>query len=116
MSVLDSILVKEMISTPTTVNTDFTTERIDISNREDEFTVQIVWDGGVSVNMNLVLEVSSDGVNFAPMVTQNVTTATDSMLFDVVGGSGARYARVFIEVLAGSMDVERILYSGKRRH
>jgi hypothetical protein len=116
MAVLDSILVNELIDTPTTVNTDFTTDAIDISNREDEFTVQIVWDNGSSVDMNVNLEVSSDGVNFASMSTVNITDAANNIIFDVVGGSGSRYARVYIEVIGGSIDVSRILYSGKRRH
>jgi len=116
MAVLDSILVNELIDAPITVNTNFTTEIIDISNREDEFSVQVVWDNGSSVDIDIVLEVSSDGTNFAPMSTTNITDAANNLLLDVTGGSGTRFARIHFEVIGGSVDVSRILYSGKRRH
>ena len=116
MAVLDAILVKELISTPTTVNVDFTTDSIDISNRQDEFSVQINYDNGSSVNMNIVLEVSNDNVNFSPMGTQNITDNDGSHLFDVTGGTGTRYLRISITVTTGSIDVQRIMYDAKRLH
>lgn len=115
MAVLDSILVEELIDTPTTVNLDFSTRSIDISNRQDEFSVQINYDNGSSVDMDIHLEVSSDNVNFASMGNQNVTDSTGTHVFDVQG-TGTRYLRITIIVNTGSMDVQRIMYDGKRLH
>tara|TARA_R110000851_G_scaffold241197_2_gene393828 strand:+ start:618 stop:968 length:351 start_codon:yes stop_codon:yes gene_type:complete len=116
MSYIDIILVNELINVPTTVNLDFATERVDISNRRDEFSVQLTYNNGLSVNMDLVLEVSSDGELFSPISTQNVTDSTGSHIFDVTGGTGTRYLRVSITVNSGSIDVQRIVYNGKRNH
>lgn len=116
MTYIDNILVKEMINTPTTVNTDFSTESVDISNRQDEFSVQINYTGGVNVDMTFHLEVSNDNVNFTSMGDQQVTDPTGTHIFDVTGGTGTRYLRVTILVTTGSMDVQRIMYDAKRAH
>ena len=115
MSVLDIILIEEIIDSPVTVNTDFTSDSIDISWREGEFSVQVVYDNGSSVDMDLILEVSGDNVNFSPMETQNVTDNDGSHIWDVPG-TGTSFLRVSIIVNSGSMDVQRILYQAKRRH
>lgn len=116
MAVLDAILVAELINVPTTVNSNFSTDSIDISNRQDEFSVQINYDSGSTVDMNFLLEVSNDNINFSTMGTQNVTDTSGTHLFDVTGGTGTRYLRISIEVITGSIDVQRILYDAKRLH
>lgn len=116
MAVLDIILIEEMVSTSTTVNTDFATDSIRISNRQDEFAVQINYDNGSSVNMNIALEVSNDNVSFSPMATQNITDDTGSHIFDVTGGTGTVYLRVTITVITGSIDLQVIRYTAKRLH
>lgn len=112
---LDGILVQEVITSPTIVNTNFSTDRIEIDNREDAFTIQVVYDSGISVSMNLVFEVSSDGINFSPVHTQAITDASGSHIWDIKD-TGSRYARVSIEVVSGSINVSRIFYNGRRRH
>jgi len=59
-NILDAILIKEMIDSPTTVNTDFETDSIDISNREAEFSIQIDYDSGVNVDMDISVSLSND--------------------------------------------------------
>lgn len=116
MAYLDIILIKHLISAPETVNTDFTSEVVDISNRQDAFSVQVVYDNGNgSVDMDINLQVSSDGVNFSTMGTQNITDDTGSHIFDVED-TGTAYLRVTITVTAGSIDVQDILYKAKRLH
>jgi hypothetical protein len=115
MSVLDAILVKEMVSAPTTVNTDFVSDVAEIDNRQDAFTIQIVYDGGSSVSMDLVLQMSTDGINFSDVKTRAIVDDTGSHIFDVQD-TGTRYARIGINVGSGSIDVQRIIYSGRRNH
>lgn len=116
-NVLDVILGKELISTPTTVNSDFVSESIDISFREDEFVVQLDYNNGVNVDMQFAIEVSADNETFV-QVTDSVHTVTDpdgTSLFDIAG-TGAVFLRVAITVNTGSIDVQKILYKAKRRH
>jgi hypothetical protein len=117
MSVLDIILVEEVLDTPTTVNSDHTSKVVDLTWREGEFSVQVEYDGGVNVDMTLHLEFSSDGISFTPVTDkeQVVTDSTHTHIWDVAG-TGTAYMRVFIEVRTGSINLQRILYKGKRRH
>jgi|TARA_R110000851_G_scaffold293070_6_gene447641 hypothetical protein len=117
MTVLDMILTQELIETPTTVNADFASVAVDITNRENEFSFQTIYNNGSSVDMAISLELSSDGVNFSEVTdsAQVISDATGSDLIDVYG-TGANYARIKITVTAGSIDVQRIVYSAKRRH
>ena len=115
MGVLDIILIKELIPSPETVNTDFSTDSFDISNRQDEFSVQITYDNGVGVDMVFVLEASNDNLNFSPVSTQAITDASGSHIFGVFS-SGVAYMRVSVTVNAGSIDLQSILYKAKRAH
>lgn len=116
-SVLDSILVEEMIDAPTTVNSTWVTKAIDISNREQECSIQTLYDNGTNVNMKILLEVSNDGVQYSTVIEseQTITDPDGSDIIDIFG-TGVRYLRVKIEVISGSIDVQRILWTAKRRH
>ena len=117
MGVLDVILLKELVDSPETVNTDYVSEAIDISFREGEFSVQLNYENGSSVDMNLHLSVSSDGVNFAriPSSEQNITDDAGTHIWDI-GGSGTTYMKVEIDVLGGSIDITKLSYRAKRNH
>ena len=114
---LDMILTRELIESPTTVNTDYESAIVDITNREDEFSFQTIYNNGSSVDMIISLELSSDGINFSE-VTDSGQTITDPFGSDLIDlyGSGANYARIKITVNTGSIDLQRIVYSAKRRH
>lgn len=114
---LDMILTRELIESPTTVNSDYESAIVDITNREDEFSFQTIYSNGSSVNMAISLQLSSDGINFSDVTdsAQVITDPSGSDLIDVYG-TGANYARIKITVVAGSIDVQRIVYSAKRRH
>lgn len=116
-SVLDTILIEEIINTPTTVSTDYQTPSIDISNREDEFSIQVDYDGGINVDMEVAMSVSNDNVTFVP-ITDSIHTITDptgTSIFDV-SGTGTNYLRVEIKVTTGSITIQQITYKGRRRH
>ena len=117
MSVLDNILIRDLVESPTTINTDYTFDTVNIMNREDEFSFQLNYNNGSSVDMIISLEVSNDGVNFVVVTDSNQTITEDSgtHIYDVAA-SGTNYARVTITVAGGSIDVTRLLYMGKRRH
>lgn len=115
--ILDGIL-KKIVEQNKTVNTEYVSERIDIDNREDEFSIQVLYsNGNGSVDMVIKLEASVDGVNFSEITDsdQLITDDSGSHIYDVFG-SGVIYIRVKIEVNSGSIDIDKILYSGKRRH
>ena len=115
MSYIDNILVKELIIDPTTINSNDSTISADIMDRRDEFSIQIDYDGGIGVDINLVLEVSNDNISFVPMASQNITDASGTHIFDAEG-TGTNYLRVSFEVISGSIVVQRVLYMGKRNH
>jgi len=115
--VLDAIIREDIFIGPETVSVDFLTDSFDISKAESDFSVQLTYDNGSAVNVNLYLEVSSDNVNFSEITGsgQNISDASGSHIWDIQG-SGAVFARVKIEVIAGSIDLQKIEYTGKRRH
>ena len=115
--VLDSIRLKEILDGAETVNAEWFSPSFSLDNREDEFSIQINYDNGVSPNMSFILQVSSDNINFGDIIesTQAVSTTSGSHIWNIAG-SGALYARIKIAVLAGSLDVTRIFYAGKQRH
>lgn len=115
--ILDSIRLKEILEGAETVNVDWASPSFSLDDRENEFSIQVNYDNGVSPNMSLILQISSDNINFAD-ITESVQTVSDtsgSHIWDIAG-SGALYARVRIAVASGSLDVTRIFYAAKQRH
>jgi hypothetical protein len=114
---LDAIRLKEILDGPETVNALWTSPSFSLDDREDEFSIQINYEDGVSPIMSFILQISSDNINFADIVdsTQSVTTSSGSHIWDIAG-SGALFARVKIEVTSGSLDITRIFYAAKQRH
>ena len=68
-------------------------------------------------SVKIFLEVSNDGVEYSTVIDseQTITDPTGSDIVDIFG-TGVRYLRVKIEVVSGSIDVQRILRTAKRRH
>jgi hypothetical protein len=115
--VLDSIRLKELLESPESVSADWVSPVVSLDNREGEFSIMILYQNGISPSMSLILQISSDNVNFAD-VTESVQSVSDesgSHIWDIAG-SGALYLRVKIAVASGSLEVSRIIYSGKQRH
>jgi hypothetical protein len=113
---LDGIL-KKIIDSNFTINSEYLSERFDIDNREQEFSIQFTYDSGISVDMVLKLEGSIDGENFSEITDsdQTITDPSGTHIWDIAG-SGLIFLRVKVEVTTGSIDVSEILYSAKRRH
>jgi len=115
--ILDSILQKNILEGPETVNADFTTDSLDISNREGEFAVTLDYSNGSSVDMVLYLQASTDNIVFADITDseQAISDNTGTHIWDVAG-TGAQWIRVRVQVLGGSMDIDSVRFDGKRRH
>ena len=115
--ILDAIRRKEILESTESVILDWTSPAIDLDNREGEFSITFYYDSGASVDMTLKLQISSDNENFADLADtdQVITDNAGTHIWDI-SGSGALWVRVKVEVTDGSIDVTRILYTGKQRH
>lgn len=117
MSVLDSILKSDILIGPESINANWESPSLDIDNREGEFGVLFSYENGVAVNMTLWLQISPDNINWFNIVDSDftITSASGNHFWDVPG-TGGSFLRVRVEVTAGSLDVSKISFIGKRRH
>jgi hypothetical protein len=116
-NVLDQIIIREMLSAPVTVNTDYSSEIIDVSGVEAESSIQLVYNNGNNVNMNITLQVSNDKVNFSDVTESDQLIEDDEGSHIIeIGGIGVTYIRVHIAVTSGSIDLQSTIFKGSRRH
>jgi hypothetical protein len=122
MSVLDIIRRKNLIDAPETIATDWVSPSVSLDDRMDEFSISVKYENGTAVNMRVWFQLSNDDENFGDVddviAGDPYIQLTDSegvAIFDV-GGSGAQYARIRIEVIAGSIDVVDLKYLAKQLH
>lgn len=117
MSVLDQIFRKVILQGPETVNASYESPSVSIDGIQDEFSISMEYDNGATVDMNVTVQYSNDDINFAsdPATLTNITSNDGYVLYDI-GGSGAQFVRVAIEVTTGSIDVQSIQLIGKRNH
>ncbi len=115
--VLDTLIVKELVNSTETVNTDWVSDSIDITFREAEFGIQLTYDNGSSVEMDIWVAVSLDNVNFVRIDDSNQTVTDDSGTHIVdLAGTGTSYLRIEIDVVSGSIDINKLQVHMKRRH
>lgn len=116
-NVLDAIVKKTILKGPQTVNADFETSSFDISGVERSFSIQFDYSSGSTVDMVIRLEVSVDGNTFVPS-TETDQTITDNSGTHIweVGERGVNYIRVAVVVTTGSIDIDKVEFSGNRRH
>lgn len=116
-NILDAIVKRKLVDGPESISSDFTTNSMDISGVENTFSVQVDYSNGVGLDMDLYLEVSTNGQSFSRVSEslQNVTDATGTHIWDV-SEMGVNYLRIALVVNSGSCDVDEIEVSGKRRH
>lgn len=114
---LDSIIKKELLNGSENINSTYTSEVIDLDNREGEFSITIDYNNGVGLNMTTSLEVSNNLTSWTMIEDSDLiqTDASGNIVYDL-GGTGLSYMRVKIVVAAGSCDLQSILYVAKRRH
>lgn len=124
MSVLDNILKKDLVGFKNpdgtvsyeSINSSGNSESMDISGTEQGYTVTIDYSNGTGLNVDFVVEVSTDNITFVPMgdTLTNVVDASGTMIFDIVY-SNVDYIRISWTVNSGSVDIYGRA-SGKRRH
>lgn len=116
MAVLDNIL-KKNVDLGVSVVGNYTSPRVDIDNTEQGYVLQLTYSNGVGpVDVDMYIEASSDGVNYAelPDSRQQITDTSGVGIWDVAF-SNTTFVRVVIEHTTGSMDVD-VIYTGKRNH
>lgn len=115
--VLDSLLKKFLVEGPVAISSDYTSETYDISGAENSFSVQVEYDSGVGLDMDLYLEVSTNGTSFIRIdeSAQKVTDTEGSHLWDITE-MGVAYVRVAFVVNTGSCTLGNTILSAKRRH
>lgn len=115
--VLDSIVKYPIFNGPETIDAEFISDTFDISGIEDDFSIQVTYENGVSFDADLVYQLSTDGINFSDVSDslQNVSDTQGSHIWDVES-TGVVFLRVKITVNVGSADLTSIIFSGKRRH
>ena len=115
--VLDQILREVIFEGPETISSQWYSEYFDISGTEDDFAVILTYDNGSAVEMTLKLQYSNDLTNWFDVdgSSQAIVDDSGAHMWDI-GSSSATFCRVSIEVTAGSIDLTRIQFDGKRRH
>jgi len=118
--VLDSIIKLIVLDGPQSINSTFTSDVVDLDNREGEFSVTVSYDGGISLNMTTSIELSNTPENSGSWVQLEdsdliQTDASGTIVYDIQG-TGLSYMRIKIVVASGSCNLQSILYVAKRRH
>lgn len=114
---LDSIIKRKIFDGPETINSTWTSDYWDLDDREGEFSLQVSYINGASVNIVIKLEVSNDLVNWAVFEdSDNALTDNDASVLYDIAGTGLSFMRVKIDVNSGSFDLQDIIYVAKRRH
>jgi hypothetical protein len=122
---LDAIIKKELFGTRDESGTSYITINVsdhsdsdDISGSEQGGLLAVSYTNGSSNDIDLTVEGSEDGVNFAPFIstdaTTNVTDTSGEIIFDLVN-INANHVRLAWTVNSGSMDIY-VRTSFKRRH
>lgn len=119
MSQYDQIKKKLIIDSPETVNTDWTSPSFSLDDRFGQLFISLKYNGGVSVNMRVYLQLSDTGLDsdFATVTEslQAITSVDGAVAYDL-DGSGAPYARILVEVIGGSIDVYELRYTAGQFH
>lgn len=114
---LDSIIKHKYVEGPLAVSSDLTTDDYDISGSEGSLSVQVDYSGGIGLDMDLFLEVSTNGQAFVRIdeSQQNVTDADGTHLWDI-SEVGVVYMRIAFVINSGSCNLDEVSLSAKRRH
>ena len=120
---LDNILKTDLIGSKNqeqvfyeSINADGFSGFADASRTEQGFTVTIDYANGLAADVTFVMEVSTDGITFAPNLETevNIVDSSGTIILDV-STSNVDYVRVAWTVASGTMDIYS-RFSGKRRH
>lgn len=116
---IDMIRRIDVIETPETVSTNWSSPIWSLDNRFGPFSVSVKYANGVTPNMKVFFQVSNtenenDFASIAPTEAV-VTDSSGTILYDL-DGTGVQFGRIFIQVISGSIDVVQIRYIGQQAH
>lgn len=116
---IDMIRRIDLISSPETINTDWSSPIVSLDNRFGPFSISFKYANGVAPNMNVYVQFSNteESGDFASLVETlvNVSDASGNLIYDL-NGAGTQYARIFVDVVSGSIDVTQIRYIAQQAH
>jgi hypothetical protein len=119
MSQVDQIRKVEIIETPETVNTDWSSPSWSLDDRFGEFSLQIKYINGSTPDVRIYLQVcnTNEDADFATIIeTEAIVTDNSGTIVYDLNGSGVSFMRVRIVVNSGSIDVARIFYVAQQAH
>lgn len=118
-NMLDAILKFRMVEGPETADTSEVhySKVIDMSGVEENFAVQYTYDSAVDLDASISVEVSVNSQDFIeiPETVQTITDIDGTHLWDFQA-LGSNYIRIKTTVRQGSLDIQSVDFSGKRRH
>jgi hypothetical protein len=103
---------RPFIDEPISVTTQ--SKSLSLDGVEGLFSIQLAWDTGITVDMNISLQISNDKKVWVtiPDSIVNITDASGVHMWDMV--SGAQFIRIDIEVTTGSANFT-CNFNGKSR-
>lgn len=117
MSRFDQLSKYKLISSPETVNSDWASPSHTLDLITGPFSLFFKYANGVSVNMKVFIQVSTNNADWAN-ITESEVTITDnsgSVAYDI-DGSGMQFVRIALQVTSGSIDVTAVDFSGGNLH
>ena len=111
-------IIKKIIDVTETISSDYQSEAFEIDRTEKGFACVLrLANGNGSVNMIFELEVSLNGNTYVPMADTDILFQDDdgTITYDILD-TNMVYARIGVTVTSGSIELQTIKITGKRRH
>lgn len=107
-------LRQDMLFTDQAISSTSYSKEISLDEIEGPASIQLIWENGATVNMDVSLQFSNDKIHWTTVSTtiNNITDNTGSVFWDFT--TGAEFVRIEVAVNAGSADFSA-LFNGKSR-
>lgn len=111
-----STIIKDLVDVAVLVNnaTPYQSEVVNLAMTSGSFAVQVVYNNGTTPDVDFIVELSNDGVNFANPTIINTTATSGNVLFDFPTGSGAVSLRLRATAASGNLDIVDVLFRAKQ--
>ena len=105
----------DLVSEETAVSADYDSPSQSLDGFEDNLAVELFYDGGSSVNMAAIIEVSMDGSNFVEVSSTSESLSAASARIIWTLSFWAPFIRVSINRTGGSLNIQTIKVAGQKR-
>lgn len=116
---IDMIRRIDLLETPETVSTDWSSPIFSLDNRFGPFSLSIRYENGTGASMKVFFQVSNEEETdtFASIAATeaDINDASGNIIYDL-DGTGVQFGRIFIQVTSGTIDVTQIRYIGQQAH